>query len=251
MSDYIFLSIVMPAYNEEANIEAVLEEHLAVLRGLPPSVTECEIVCLDDCSRDRTPFIIERISRSDSRVRLVRHTENKGIYQSFADLYHEARGTYIYATGSDGQWPARNLLTMLSVLPRGVDLVVGERPNRRSVYNLRRQIVSHAFNLLPLILFGVATRDAGSIKLGRKELFVLPLRSRSPFVEAERIIVARRNGYQIAFVPIEFAARSGGKALGATFPNLVASLRDCLKLAVTSERYPSRRTFPAPQCPKT
>ena len=143
-----------------------------------------------------------------------------------------------------------NLLTMLSVLPRGVDLVVGERSNRRSVYNFRRANCLTCFNLLPLILFGVTTRDAGSIKLGRKELFILPLRSRSPFVEAERIIVARRNGYRIAFVPIEFAARSGGEALGATFPDLVASLRDCLKLAVTRERYPSRRAFLAPQCPK-
>jgi glycosyltransferase involved in cell wall biosynthesis len=230
MKSSIFLSIVMPAYNEAANIELVLEEHVAIARQLPPIVTNWEVVCLDDGSRDGTAEIIENICRRTEKLRLVRHRANKGIYQSFQDLYGEARGTHIYATASDGQWPAQNLLTMFDALDRGADLVIGERQNRRSTYSMWRRFVSCIFNLLPRLLFGVATRDAGSIKLGITDVFRLPLISRSPFVEAERIIAARRRGFRVEFAPVEFLPRTKGQARGADLSNIRASLRDCFKL---------------------
>lgn len=242
MSRSIFLSVVMPAYNEESNIESVLEEHIAVLFMLPSIVTEWELLCLDDSSTDSTAEIIETIAHRVDRLRLIRHKTNQGIYQSFSDLYHEARGTHVYATGSDGQWPAKNLLRMIGQLEKGADLVVGERVNRRSVYSVTRRIISHGFNLLPRLLFGIATRDAGSIKLGRQEIFALPLISRSPFVEAERIITARKSGYRVDFIAIEFLPRATGKALGARPRNVVASIRDCLRLFVRQLRRPIKQT---------
>jgi hypothetical protein len=80
------------------------------------------------------------------------------------------------------------------------------------------------------MLFGLVTRDAGSIKLGAREVFTCDVISRSPFAEAERIIRAHRRGYRVEFVPINFLPRTHGKAKGATLPNLIASLRDCLRL---------------------
>jgi dolichol-phosphate mannosyltransferase len=243
MTRSIFLSIVMPAYNEATNIESVLKEHFAIVKELPAIVTDWEVVCLDDYSRDGTAQIIENLCRHVDKLRLVRHTSNKGIYQSFEDLYREARGTHIYATASDGQWPARNLLTMFTALDRGADLVIGERQNRRSIYSLRRRFVSYTFNLLPRLLFGVATRDAGSVKLGVRDVFRFPLISRSLFVEAERIITARRRGFRVHFTPIEFLPRSAGKATGAKMTNIFASMRDCLKLALAQAGIISRKKF--------
>ena len=73
---------------------------------------------------------------------------------------------------------------------------------------------SGTFNLLPLILFGVRTYDAGSIKLFRADVLAIPLISRSPFREAERIIRANRRGYRVGAIEVEHHDRRGGRATG-------------------------------------
>jgi len=225
----VFLSVVMPAYNEEAAIEEVIFEHVKALTALGELIVDWEIVCVDDGSSDCTLAILERLASNISALKIVRHSENKGIPQSFADGFTAAEGTHIYATGADGQWPAANLTRMLRSIMVGCELVVGVRLNRKHVYALKRRLVSFAFNFLSWVLFGVKTVDAGSIKLGVRDVFRLDLISRSPFVEAERIIKAQRCGYRVNFTPIEFRARKGGKESGVRWSNLLRSIRDCLR----------------------
>lgn len=227
------LSVVMPAYNEEANIEAVILDHVRALEVLRDTIRNWEIVCLDDASTDNTHAILERLAKRVPGLRVLRHTSNEGIYRAFADVQNAALGDYIYATGSDGQWPARNLITMWETLQSSnADLVVGVRHNRREIYGPWRLLVSRLFNLLPVVLFGVKTMDAGSIKLGRRNHFQTALLSRSPFVEAERIIRTKRMNQTVEFVPIECTARSAGKATGARWDYIVGSLRDCMRCLV-------------------
>jgi polyisoprenyl-phosphate glycosyltransferase len=236
------LSVVMPVYNEEATVERAVGEHVRVLERLKQC--DWEILCVDDASIDASADILERLSRADSRVRLLRHRENRGIYESFDDLFRNARGTYIYMTASDGQWPAENLERMFPLLGKGADLIVGVRQNRSEVYGLKRQAISYAYNFLPRLLFGVKTADAGSVKLGRSEIFRLNLISRSPFAEAERIIRAREYGYRVEFVPIRFQPRGGGKENGAKWSNIKGSLRDLYRCW---QVYGSQRTEVAKQ----
>ena len=226
----VFLSVVMPAYNEEATIGSVVKSHLAVMNHLPSQVTDWEVVVLDDGSTDRTAEILEAMACDEPRLRVVRHAHNEGLFRSFDDVQREARGTHVYSTGSDGQWPASNLTTLLCKLAADdADLVVGVRPNRHEVYTRWRQIVSYGFRLLPRLLFGVDIHDPGSVKLGRRELFQCRLISRSPFVEAERIICAIRGGYRVEFIPIEFLPRTGGRACGAKWSYILGSLYDCFR----------------------
>jgi glycosyltransferase involved in cell wall biosynthesis len=225
----LFLSVTMGAFNEEAAIERVILEHVRVLQKLQPQVSKWEIVCVDDGSTDTTPQILERLQSRLPELRVIRHQVNQGIAATQARLYREGWGTHIYFTGSDGQWPPENLPRMLGLVLAGADLVVGVRENRNEVYNLRRQFVSFAFNLLPQILLGGKTGDAGSVKLGRRELFTMPLVSRSPFAEAERIVQAHRSGYKVDFIPIRFCNRSGGKAKGASWKNVASSTGDLFR----------------------
>jgi glycosyltransferase involved in cell wall biosynthesis len=223
------LSVVLPAYNEESTIEEVILEHHRVLRSLGSRLSDWEIVCLDDSSTDSTPAILKKLAASVPKLRVLTHEKNQGIYASFHDLFTSARGTHVYLTASDGQWPADNLIMMLAELEAGADLVVGVRPNRSEIYSASRRAISFLFNLLPRIFFGVKTSDAGSIKLGVRDVFKFDLISRSPFVEAERIIQARRRGYRVAFVPIQFLSRTAGKERGASWRNVRRSLIDCFR----------------------
>lgn len=236
----MFLSVVLPAYNEQGTIEKVILDHHSVLSGL--DVGDWEIVCLDDASTDSTLAIMRRLVESIPKLRVLAHERNQGIYQSFQDLFEAARGTHVYLTASDGQWPASNLLNMLPALEAGVGLVVGVRENRSEVYGAMRRVVSFLFNLLPQALFGVKTADAGSVKLGLREIFNYDLISRSPFVEAERIIRARREGHEVAFVPIQFLRRTAGKERGASWRNVKRSALDCFRCFASYRLANSSRT---------
>jgi glycosyltransferase involved in cell wall biosynthesis len=228
----IRLSVIMPAYNEEASIEQVVLEHAEVLRGLGDTIADWEIVCLDDASTDSTGLILERLAAREPHLRVIRNATNGGIFAGFARLALAAKGTHIYMTASDGQWPATNLKRMLDHgLTAKADLVVGVRTTKSDVYTLKRRIVSAGFNLVSPLVFGVRTHDAGSVKFGLRELFIFPLVSRGPFTEAERIIRATRAGFKIAFVPIEFGSRHGGVETGARWANVAAGLRDCFAYA--------------------
>ncbi len=189
----IVLSVAMPAYNEEANIERVVLDHIRVLESLQGTIADWEIVCLDDASTDRTLSILQELAARIPRLKVLRHLQNKGIFESMNDVSRSARGTHVCLTASDGQWPAENLIPLLdAVIDEHADLAIWVRRNRWRVYSLRRWIVSFLFNLLPWILFGTKTTDAGSVKLGLRTIYAFDLISRSPFAEAERILVAQR-----------------------------------------------------------
>lgn len=224
------LSVLIPAYNEEATVEKVIRDHLRALSALEIKLSDWEFICLDDASTDGTSQILTRFSSENPKIKVLRHEQNQGINASFLRLFQEARGTHIYYTASDGQWPAENLERLIRAMTeRKLDLVVGVRKNRPQVYGLWRMILSYGFNWLPFVLFGVKTGDANSIKCGRSEIFKMKLVSRSFFGEVERIIRAKEEGYRIGFEPILFLPRTEGKAYGAKWSNIISTARDCFK----------------------
>jgi len=200
-----------------------------LLEELAAAGIEWEIVCVDDGSTDRTRDVLARLQKQVPKLRVVLHSQNQGIYASFAHLYREAKGSLIYSTGSDGQWPAEHVKRLLEPVRAGADLAVGVRTNRRDVYSFRRKLVSFGFNWLSEFVFGVPIRDAGGVKLGRREMFGFELLSRSPFAEAERVIRAQREGWKVVFVPIDFRARPAGAGKGASWKNIFASMRDLVR----------------------
>lgn len=223
------LSVVMAAYNEGASIEEVVLDHRRVLQSLEGVAGDWEILVVDDASNDATFSILEGLQKRIAQLRVVRNPKNLGIFGAYARGYAEARGTHIYCTGSDGQWPAENLVAMASRVVAGTDVVIGVRTNRSEIYSLPRRIVSYGFNAVPKWLFGVDVRDAGGVKLATRQIFDFGLISSSPFVEAERIVKAHYSGLRIDFVPIQFLVRAGGKAKGASWRNIRCSLRDVIR----------------------
>lgn len=218
------LSVVMPVYNEEEALPDVLDEAVAALRS---SSLRCEIVVVDDASTDRSLLILEAYRQANpDLVRVLRHPANKGIMGACQTLYENARGSYVFIIGSDGQWKTAEALRMMELRDR-FDLIVGRR--RRKQYGWKRQIVSGAFNWLPRLLFGVATHDAGSIKLFRRDILALPTISVGPFREAERIIRASDAGLRIGSIDVEHFDRRGGVAGGAKFKLIRQSVVDLLR----------------------
>ncbi len=223
----MFLSVVIPVYNEEKTIKSVLDVHVQRLGCLE----QWEIVCLDDASTDGTWDILRGYASRQPRLRLIRHDINQGISYSFQQLFQEARGEYIYLTAGDGQWPAANLTHMLEVCrTKNADLVIGVRQNRKQVYNLGRRILSWGFNFLAESFLHVHAEDVNGIKLGRREIFTQPVHSKSFFAEVERLALAHKKGYHIVQTPILFLPRLHGKPQGARWGNVMATLMDFIRL---------------------
>jgi glycosyltransferase involved in cell wall biosynthesis len=215
------LSVLFPAYNEAAAIREVVLEAEESLR---PSGLTYELVVLDDASRDDTWGILEELARNVRSLRVLRHERNQGIAASLHDLFQAAQGELLFHNGSDGQWKTAEVLRMFPLM-RDHDIVVGKRKHKH--YGWWRRLVSSLYNALPVLLFGVRTHDAGSIKLfPRKLLGELTLTSRGLFREAERLIRASRRGYRIGVIDVESYPRRSGKASGARPALVLGALKD-------------------------
>jgi glycosyltransferase involved in cell wall biosynthesis len=119
------LSVILPAYNEERGIDAILERVLRQREPLRESgVGELEVIVVDDASRDRTA---ERAA-AHSGVRLVRHKLNRGYGAALKTGFSEARGELLAFLDADGTYPPEKLSELCrAVLQDKADMVIGSR----------------------------------------------------------------------------------------------------------------------------
>lgn len=220
-----FLSVVFPVYNEEGAVRGVLEEAEAALRD---SGFRYEIVACDDGSRDGTKAILLEMAARIPAMHLLVHERNQGIQATIEDVYTSARGKWMFLNGSDGQWKTAEVLRMLPLASDPRTIVIGRRKDKH--YSWWRSFVSAMYNLLPRVLFGVRTYDAGSIKLMPRSIMeeITP-RSAGVFREGERLIRAARAGYRIVVIDVDCAPRRTGTAGGARFVLVAGAARDLLK----------------------
>jgi glycosyltransferase involved in cell wall biosynthesis len=210
------ISLLVPAYNEEATLESVIQRSLGVLEEC---TDDYEVVILDDGSSDRTGDIMEDLQRSDpARIRTLRHDVNRGIAATFQELYQAASKDYVLLIPADDQFPPEVLWQIVPMLSTH-DIVVCRR--RSKPYGAWRHVVSACFRSLPRLLFGVELYDPGSIKCVKREVIAsIPITSKGVFAEAERLIRAAGRGYVIGAVDIAGEPRRAGTATGAR-PRLV------------------------------
>ena len=219
------VSVCFPAYNEEATIEYVLTEAHELLSA---SGLDYEILVCDDGSLDRTGRIIETVAGRLSLIRVLHNPGNQGIRATFERLYRESAKDFVFLNSTDRQWETSVLFDLLP-LTHKFDIVIATRNDKH--YGLVRRLVSWAFNLIPVVLFGVRTYDAGAVKLVRREIIErFALVSRSPFSEAERLIRAARAGYRIAAYPVPVAERRTGRARGGSLAALTQALTDVMRV---------------------
>ena len=229
------VSVCFPAYGEEATIAAVLEDASAMLAA---SGLDYEILICDDGSRDRTLAIARELEPRLPHLRVLSNPKNLGIRATFERLYAEARKDLVFLNSTDGQWPTRVLFELLPRIGE-YDIVIASR--REKHYGLSRRIVSSVFNRIPELLFGVRTHDAGAVKLVRREIIErLPLLSRSPFTEAERLIRASRAGYRVGAIDVDVAPRRFGRARGVAAGTLCLALGDVARVWWSLRKSPSK-----------
>jgi hypothetical protein len=135
------LSVVIPAYNEEDGIVAIVERVLSVRPALAEAgISDLELIVVDDGSADRTAEMAER-----QGVRVVRHPVNKGYGAALKTGFNAARGDLLAFLDADGTYPPECFPDLCREALAGADLVVG---SRRSGAASEMPLVRRVGNLL-------------------------------------------------------------------------------------------------------
>ena len=221
-----FLSLCMPAFNEEANIESSLEAACAIL---PEFVERFEVVVVDDGSKDDTAEMVANFAQRDSRVRLVQHAENRGYGAAVTSAMRAARGDLIIFTDSDGQFSLLDLPQLLMHLNEN-DLVIGYRFRRADVG--MRRFNAWLWNQLVRLILGVNVRDLDcAFKLFRREIVSgLELTSTGACINAEIMVQCLQAKLRMREIAVMHYPRHFGQPTGAALKVIVRAFRELPKL---------------------
>ena len=211
------LSVVLPAFNEAANIDEAIEGTMAALQS---SVRDWEVLVVDDGSSDNTAERAETWAGRDARIRLVRHAVNRGYGAALRSGFRAARLDHVFFTDSDLQFDLSEL-PMLLPHTRRFDIVAGYRHQRRDPWN--RRLNAWAWGRLVDAVFDVRVRDVNcAFKIFRREVLDrIVIRSDGAFVNTEILAKARAQGYRVMQVPVTHYPRTLGEQTGAR-PRVVA-----------------------------
>jgi len=189
------LSIVIPLYNEEENVQ-ILHERLK--KTLDPLETEYEILFVDDGSTDGTLPVLEKIQAKEKRVVVLSLRRNFGQTAAFAAGFDFARGDVIVTMDGDLQNDPADIPKLLELI-KDNDLVSGWRKKRKDPF-FRRRLPSIAANWLISNVTGVKLHDYGcSLKAYRRDV----IKNLKLYGEMHRFIPAVASWYGVRVAEVE------------------------------------------------
>jgi glycosyltransferase involved in cell wall biosynthesis len=203
------ISAVLPAYNEEENIETAIRRMADVLSGL--SLRDWEVIVVDDGSVDRTGEIADTLAEQDPHIRVFHHRPNRGYAEALKTGFTNGRSQLLFFTDSDNQFDVREINSLLPLISEA-DIVCGFRIYRFDP--LTRLVLSWGFNLLVRMIFRIGVRDIDcAFKLFRREVFDrVEIESKKFFVNAEVLAKARRCGFRLKEVGVRHYPRPAGRS---------------------------------------
>lgn len=199
----IGISVVIPVYNEELNVD---EMHVRLGAVLDDSA---EMIFVDDGSTDLTYERLRAIATTDGRVRLIRLRRNFGQTAALSAGIDSARGRIIAPMDGDLQNDPQDISRLLAKLDEGYDVVSGWRVNRKDP--LHRRLPSIVANRLISWISGVRLHDYGcSLKVYRRSV----LADVRLYGEMHRFvpIYASWQGARVTELPVMHHPRTHGKS---------------------------------------
>ena len=205
------ISVVIPAYNEEANIEDVVRD---TLQNLELLTDRYEVLVMDDASKDRTGEIIDRLAKQrPGVVRAFHHGINRGTNPTLIELFGKCQCDLIFFLPADKQILPNSIGRYLSAVENGADIVLGWRAKRADPFY--RAFLNGAYCTILRVFFGLSYRDASASDLYKREVLEkIQMESRGRLLQAEIATKAKYLGYRAVEVEVEHYPRKAGKQTG-------------------------------------
>jgi glycosyltransferase involved in cell wall biosynthesis len=219
------ISVVLPAYNEEKNIEPMVSEVVRVMSGLSD---DYEVVVVNDGSRDSTAREVVELEKRYPQVRLIDHEVNKGYGAALYTGFISARKDWIFLTDSDKQFNVAEISRLLPFMDTA-DFIAGYRAPRRDPF--QRRLFGKAWTALVTVLFGYTVRDVDcAFKLFRREIVERThIQSRGATFSAELLVRAKRKGYRFHEVAVTHLPRMAGTQTGAKPAVILRAFRELIR----------------------
>lgn len=205
------LSIVIPAYNEEDNIDWVTKDSI---KTLPEYFKNFEIIIVDDGSKDKTGEIADKLARANKFVKVI-HQQNGGYSRAMLTGIKAAKKKYVAYMPADGQFLVNDMRHCFDVMEKA-DLVLGYRGGRPD-YTMKRILFSYGYLLLLLILFDIKYMDVGWVNIWRNaKLKKIKLSGTGGiFILTEIVVKFKKRGYKIIEAPSYYHPRKLGEVKNA------------------------------------
>ncbi|MEO8301042.1 MAG: glycosyltransferase family 2 protein [Rhizomicrobium sp.] len=234
MSGGVAISVVVPVKDEAGNVAPLVREIAAALKG-----QDHEILFIDDGSSDGTAAALAALKGEVPQLRVLRHGRNLGQSRGIRTGVQAARGEIIVTLDGDGQNDPADIPKLLAVLKAEPDvaMVSGIRVKRKDTAS--RRLASRLGNRFRSALLGDGATDTGcGLKAFKRTVFLdLPY-----FDHLHRFLIAlvQREGWRVAYVPVNHRPRLTGTSKYTNFGRLLVSAQDLLGVRWLQRRYRGR-----------
>ena len=220
------LSVIFPAFNEEANIRGVVED---VYRNIPKFAPIFEIIVVNDGSKDRTGEICDRLAEEFSDVRVVHHVRNRGYGAALKSGIERARYDLIFFTDADGQFDLKEVAALLEQTD-ACDIVAGYRARRRDPPH--RLLFAWGWNILVRLVLGIRIRDIDcAFKVFHRHVFDrVQIHCVGAMVNTEIFAQAARFGMTVKQVRVNHFPRRHGKSTGGNVAVIRKAFRELIRI---------------------
>ena len=229
MAEAVFLSIIIPAYNEAHRIGRTLESIREFLQG---TSLASEVIVVDDGSTDETAALVEQFMREHPQMafRLERNRRNEGKGYSVRRGVLAARGEIVLFTDADLSAPIAEAPKLYEPIAADMaDVVIGSRALDPQLVTqpLGRRLAGRLFNLCVRALTGLRFKDTQcGFKAYRREA-ILPIfrvqRITGFGFDAEVLYLARKRGLRLREVPVRWSHSEGSR---------VRMMRDAIRMVL-------------------
>jgi glycosyltransferase involved in cell wall biosynthesis len=127
-------SVIIPFFNEEKNVESVLNDLLKSLKSLSGTKRNFEIILVDDCSKDDTLHKLKLFSSSDFKTLIIKHKTNQSQSSAILTGINHSNYENIITLDGDGQNNPNDIINLISKFENGIDMVIGWRKKRKDDY---------------------------------------------------------------------------------------------------------------------
>jgi len=222
---YPSISIVIPAYNEQENLEWVINN---TLETLPKYFNNFEIIVVDDGSTDKTGKIANEFAQKFKTIKVI-HQKNGGYSRAMLTGIKSASKEFVAYMPADGQFLVEDMRHCFEVMQRN-DMILGYRGGRPD-YNFKRIVFSYGYLLLLSLLFNIKYMDVGWVIIWRtSKIKKIKLTSSSGiFLLTESLVRFQQKKYRVVDAPSYYHPRKSGEAKNVKFKVVFQTLLSALK----------------------
>ena len=232
----VYLSLILPTYNEGENIKKLIPELAGFLKK---NRIGSEIIVVDDNSPDRTWEIAEKMKNKYPNVRVIIRKKKEGIGAALEEAYNTAKGEILLSMDADLSLDVKEIPSLLEEIKKGNDLVIGSRYMTGSYFQKKstaikaRGIISKWGNKYIAAITQTPVSDFSlNFRAMKKDVWKkINPRNKKNFFLAEMIIQAHIKGFRVKSIPAAFRERSYGESKTRVFNQFLVFLFKSTKYA--------------------